>query len=107
MDGPLRSRKVKWVLVGCTGAWILLLPFTLVGVMASLMTAAAPGVVNPVWTDLFLWTWLTLIPAMLVSALLGWLAYGRRQQRAAVLLALAPLLWIGAIGILFLTWPSN
>ena len=96
-----------WVLVGCTVAWIVLLPFAFVGLMASFMTAAAPDGMNQVWTSLFVATWMTLIPALLMSVLLAWLAYWRRWPRAAVILGLAPLFWIGAIGILFLTWPSS
>ena len=106
MDRSPRSRKVMWVLVGCTVGWLVLLPFAFVGLMASVMTAAAPGAIDHVWTNIFLWTWLTLIPALLLGVLLGWLAYWRRWQRAAVLLGLAPLLWVGAIVILFVTWPS-
>lgn len=96
-----------WILIGCTAVWLLLLPLAFAGLIASLMTAAAPGAMDHVWTNLFLSVWMTLIPALLLSVGLGWLAFWRRWQRAAVVLGLAPLLWIGAIGALFLTWPTS
>ena len=107
MDRPERSKTAMWILICCTAIWLLLLPVAFAGLIASVMTAAAPGAMAHAWTKVFIATWITLIPALLLSILLGWLAFWRRWQRVAVILGLAPLAWIGAIGALFLTWPSS
>lgn len=102
MDRAPRGRKVLILLICCTLVSIVALPFTLPVVAAAAMTSSSTGAMDGPWVRIFVWTALTLIPALVVCGLLSWSAYAARWPAAAAVAALLPLLWIGMLGVMIL-----
>lgn len=102
MDRAPRDRKLLILLICCTLASIAALPFTLPVVAAAAMTASSTGAMDGPWVRIFFWSALTLVPALVVCCLLSWSAYAVRWTRAALIVALLPLLWLATLGVLIL-----
>jgi hypothetical protein len=95
---PPRSRGLMWWLIVDTVLSVLaVVPAGIAGMMTVMASdAGTSGMIMA-----FIWTGLTFPIAVALSPILAWTAFALRRERTALIVSLAPVLWLVAFAVIF------
>ncbi|CAN5164180.1 hypothetical protein BH10PSE2_BH10PSE2_15010 [soil metagenome] len=95
---PPRSKALKlWLIIDSILSALAIIPVAMMGMMS--VMASDAGVNTMIYT--FIWVGLSFPVAVALSPILAWIAFGFRKPRLALILSLAPALWVIAFVVIF------